>query len=55
MNIDDLLSWCEEMIEKYKIAKEDVDNLDEILNSIDEEVMNGTEWQEDEEEPDFED
>lgn len=55
MNIDELLAWCDEMIEKYRIAKEDVVALQNILNGIDEEVMNGTEWQEDEEEPDFED
>lgn len=55
MNIDELLILLDEWIEKYNIAEEDVNKLDEILNGIDDEVMNGTEYQEDEEEPDFED
>lgn len=55
MNIDELLILLDEWIEKYNIAEEDVNKLDEILNGIDYEVMNGTEYQEDEEEPDFED
>lgn len=55
MDINAILNIIDEWIEKYNIAEEDVDLLDEILNGIDDEVMNGTEYQEDEEESDFED
>lgn len=52
MNIEEILDWCEQMIEKYQISDEDVAVLQEILNGIDEETLYGdAEYAEDTEIP----
>lgn len=54
MDVNEILDWCEKMIEKYNIVDEDVAILQKIINDIEEDDLYGTEYQEDEEEPDFE-
>lgn len=47
MDINAILDWIEQMIEKYQIAEDDVAVLDEIVNGISEEdLYGGDEYQE---------
>lgn len=48
MDVNEILDWCEEMVEKYNIVDEDVANLQKIINNIDEDTLYGTEYKEDE-------
>lgn len=49
MDVNEILNWCDQMIEKYNIADEDVAALQDILNNISEEDMYGeAEYAEDE-------
>lgn len=41
MDVNAILDWCDEMIEKYNIADEDVVALQEIINDIDESDIYG--------------
>lgn len=55
MNVEELLDWCDQMIEKYAIEDADVAILQEILNGISEEDIYGeAEYAEDTEIPDEE-
>lgn len=46
MNMQDLLDWCDQMIEKYAIEDADVVALQEILNGVNEEELYGDEYTE---------
>ena len=46
--IEEILEWCDSMIEKYNINEDDVYDLQDILNSVNEDDFNGTEYREDE-------
>lgn len=48
MNVNEILNWCEEMVEKYSIADEDVAALQDILSDVSEEDMMGDTYAEDE-------
>lgn len=48
MDVNEILDWCEEMIEKYNIVDEDVAILQKIINNIEEDDLYGTEYKEDE-------
>lgn len=47
MDVNEILNWCDQMIEKYQIVDEDVAALQDILSDISEEDMMGDTYAED--------
>lgn len=55
MDVNEILNWIDEMVEKYQIVDEDVAALQDILSDVsDEDIYGGTEYAEDEDIPDEE-